>query len=259
MISQGDGKSKKPSVVLGRNKNDGQVVRGNVMKKYSILSALCLFMLPIGTISAFPNFGANCSTSGCHTNFTSSNRLKLNTSTTLAVNPRLDGGSTASLPSYNTAPGQTVAITLSLDTTNGAFVFGANYAFAITGTGTSPISLSATTVRGIKNSTSNTLPFATSYTGWTKQGTNPIYFTTGPFPYDGSTNLSATFTFAVNVSTPPDVYTLTARVSGLESNTWTQSKEFLLNVTAIPEPGVLPLVGFGIVCLAAWQRRQGRG
>jgi hypothetical protein len=225
------------------------------MKKNSVLSVLCVFMLSMGTIHAFPNSGANCAS--CHTPYTSSNRLNLNAPTTLAVNPRLDGGSTAALPSFNTAPGQTVSITLSLDTTNGAFVLGGTYAFAITGTGTSPISLSGTNVKGIKNNAANVLPFATSYTNWDTQTVSTrTYFTaTGaPFTYNGTSN-ATTFSFTVNPSTPPDVYTLTARVTGLENgNMWTQSKEFLLNV--IPEPGVVPLVGLGIACLLAWQRRR---
>jgi hypothetical protein len=192
------------------------------------LKAPC-FIVVMSLLASVPgafahvNAGYNCA--GCHTTVTGVTTIT-NSPGTLAVNPRLDGGSTSALPCFTAKPGDTITVSLKA-TPKG--ISGDQFAFAITGLNSSTIASGA--LSGVKFSTANKLSYTpTTPAGWTKQSSG-AYFTEGPLSWTSSS--TASFSITISSSTPSDVYSLAFRSSGLDSNAgnkWTQAFEFLINV-----------------------------
>jgi hypothetical protein len=176
------------------------------------------------------------------------------------VSPRLDLGSASPLPYFTVTAGQTLNLSLTVAPLGSAGV-GDQFAFVIEGTpksGTieSLVSGTSGTVKGIKNSTADRLTFTLS-SGWTTQTSGGTYFTNGPLAWIASKTLNVTMT--IGSLTPPDVYTMTFRSTGFDSNgvgRWSGTQEFLINV--IPEPTTISLVAFGGVGLVFCGNRMRR-
>lgn len=193
------------------------------------LYAVSALLMVSGKANALVSYGYNCAS--CHSTTTGVVSLSGNTTapTSLSVNPRLDAGSTASLQCFTAKPGDTVKVTLNSVPIGPS---GGKYAFAITGN-KSTESLVSGAVSGIKTSTANKLSF-TGPSGWTTQNVNGInYFTQGSYSWASGTQ-TTTFQITIGNSTPADVYTLTYRSTGFDSNgnKWTQAQEFLVNVVS---------------------------
>lgn len=231
-------------------------------------------LISAGPASAFPTSRANCT--NCHST-NSGNNLSvsgnLTTPTSLSVSPRLDTGSTSTLPCFTVAVGGLITLTLN-GTPIGGDPVNDVYAFAITGTtigtgtgntlGNGTTTLVSGSQSGVKTSLSDKLIFTLgTNAGWTTQtkasGTwIGSYFTSNAsIPWTAGTQ-SSTFTFTVNATTPLDVYSLTARIATDNLNTGThttQSQEFLINV--VPEPATLGLLGVsGLALFLTFRRRK---
>jgi hypothetical protein len=229
----------------------------SVLKHTLILASSVAVISLVLSSSAFAHVGSGGVCVNCHAAVTGRISVlgNLTTPTTTSVATRLDGGTTSALKCFNAAPGGSVSMTLNV--TNGG-LSGDLFAIALTGTvkGGTLESLSSTTIKGVKTSATDILGFAADPTWTAKTSGGLTYYTQGPLTWSGSAT-SKTFTFTVAPGTPKDVYSLTLKATGVDSNVgmWTQSEEFLLNVT--PEPATLALLGLGgIVTLVRKRMRK---
>ena len=265
------------SVRLG--KQGGMCMQGSFRRMMCLAwAAAVLSMIEPAITLAYRGEGGNCAR--CHA--ATKDRMNVTGNTgVLSVNLRLDGGvagtgNTGMLKSFTVRQGQTVGLTINV--INGG-ASGQSNAYAVTVTGTVKTisvtpptagveSLGASTIKGVRTSVNNILSF-TPDPGWTMQApergkdAGKVYFTKGSFKWDGTAN-SQTFYLTVNPNAPPDVYSLTLRATGVDSNTgpWTQSEEVLLDVvTAMPDQPsgswLLFPAGGGLACMVwQWRRRS---
>ena len=198
-------------------------------RSYCSYLAIALLALA-GNTYAHVGAGGNCAS--CHGSTINAITLSGNLAMPmmLSVSPRLDGGSTGSLPCFNAKPGDVINVGLNVAPPGGS---GDAFAFAVTGNiGSSGLnSLAPTTVLGVKTSEANHLVFTVG-SGWTTQSPGgKTYFTQGPLSWISSS--SRTLVLTIGSATPPDVYSMTYRSTGVDSwnlGKWTQSQEFLINV-----------------------------
>jgi hypothetical protein len=123
---------------------------------------------------------------------------------------------------------------------------------------------SITALKGVRTSTSDTavLPVDAFYGGWSSftAGGATGYWT--PLLTWGTDVTTKSFRIQVPVGTAQDVYSMTARVIGMDSTgaeNNSGSEQVYLNVdAAVPEPSTIALVlmGCGGLAWAFWRRRK---
>jgi hypothetical protein len=163
------------------------------------------------------------------------------------------------LPVFDVLAGAAVDLQLLVNPTTDPF--GVNLSGRITDPANryGTISLVSGNVAGSLLDANNKLIFSLD-SAWTTKpssGTNPKWYTEGPFNSGTATAQTFTYHMLVDASTPSDYYQLTFTAAG-GAEDWADTGAFYIHVLpTVPEPSTFVLLAGAIIGLMVWRKKKG--